>query len=100
VDGDPAVAKEQLSALQEQLDQVSEGVRKVSHELHPDVLYNLGLETALEALCEEFESQSGVAAKPSFEGPTPELSDEIALCVYQVSQEALQNVAKHAKPRS
>jgi two-component system sensor histidine kinase UhpB len=51
----------------------------------------------LEALCEEFQLQSGVAVKLSFEGPTPSLPDDVALCIYRVSQEALQNVAKHAK---
>src|SRR5579872_3946190 len=76
---------------------VSESIRRLSHELHPAVLEHSGLAAALRSYCSEFELLTGVRvslqASGSFEGlPLP-----VALCIFRITQEALQNVAKHAK---
>ena len=89
-------AHRQGELLQTRLVEFSESVRRLSHELHPQILEFSGLGAALRAYCEEFsaltEIQVACQARGAFEGvPGP-----VALAVYRITQEALQNVAKHA----
>jgi signal transduction histidine kinase len=89
-------AREQTNRIHQKLVQVAESIRRLSHELHPAVLEYSGLAAALRTYCSEFELLTGIRvslqAYGSFEGvPSP-----IALCIYRITQEALQNVAKHA----
>jgi signal transduction histidine kinase len=93
----PERADKQLGDLREQLDQVSEGIRQVSRELHPSTLEHLGIETALEVLCEEFESQDGFRMRVSLPESVERLSPEAELCLYRVAQETLRNVTRHAQ---
>jgi len=72
-------------------------VRRISHQLHPSVLDDIGLEAALEQYCEEFESRTGISTQfTSRDVPDP-LPKEIASSLYHIAQECLRNVAKHSK---
>jgi len=89
-------ARAQSDRIQQKMANVAESIRQLSHELHPAVLEHSGLATALQTYCSEFGLLTGVRvslqAQGSFEGvPLP-----VALCIYRITQEALQNVAKHA----
>jgi signal transduction histidine kinase len=93
----PDGATARLQAVQEQLDEIAEDARNISHELHPATLELLGLTAALEGLCEDFESNYGVVTKALVpESVQRGVSAEAALCLFRVAQEALRNVAKHA----
>ncbi|MGO4391707.1 PAS domain-containing protein [Variovorax sp. M-6] len=73
--------------------------RRIVNDLRPPMLDDLGLMPALEMLVAQFSQQAGVACK--IDAPE-EASDAlmempaIALCLYRVVQEALNNVAKHS----
>jgi two-component system sensor histidine kinase UhpB len=89
-------ARAQGDRIQQKLVNVAESIRRLSHELHPAVLEHTGLAAALQTYCAEFGLLTGVRvslqSRGSFEGvPIP-----VALCIYRITQEALQNVAKHA----
>ena len=88
------VAKLQL--LGREIGSVSDELHRVSHQLHPSVLENLGLEATLEAECAAFAEREGLPV--SFEaGRIPEeLRPEIALALYRIVQESLHNIARHA----
>lgn len=89
-------ARERIVRLQQRIAGIADGVRRISHELHPAVLELAGIEPALRSYCNQFSSDKGVAVSLSAEGTFDDLPAEVALCLYRVAQEALQNVAKHS----
>ena len=86
----------EINALSSQLAGVSRDLRHLSHGLHPTVLEDLGLESALKNLCEEFEHSYTIAIRcvcSQMEHPVP---STIATTMFRIAQEALRNVVKHA----
>ncbi|MDN5913900.1 MAG: histidine kinase [Pseudonocardia sp.] len=73
-----------------------EEVRRIARRLRPDVLEELGLPSALSALASEFTEVSGLPVERSSPPELPELSPEVELVLYRVTQESLTNVARHA----
>ncbi len=78
------------------LDQIEDQLRRLSHELRPTILDDLGLLPALEFLCEGVAARTGL--RIDIEG-TPELSlvPLLSTVLYRVVQESLTNTARHAK---
>ncbi|WP_213959295.1 MULTISPECIES: PAS domain S-box protein [unclassified Variovorax] len=73
--------------------------RRIVNDLRPPMLEDLGLLPALELLASQFGQQTGIVcridAPPGiYEAPTED--PELAICLYRVVQEALNNVVKHA----
>jgi PAS domain S-box-containing protein len=87
---------EQSDRIQRTLANLSEGIRRLSHELHPALLQYSGLATALRSYCAEFAALAGRRIDFHVEGACDPVAPEVALCVYRVAQEALQNSVKHA----
>jgi PAS domain S-box-containing protein len=92
-----------LAHVQKQLDQfVSDverllvDVHRISHELHPAKLTQLGLETALHGFCRELSVAHPLEIDFGAENLPRDLPDDISLCLYRVTQESLQNVIKHS----
>lgn len=71
-------------------------VRDMLQRLRPPVLDSLGLEPALQELCESWERQSGVACAFFPRVPTDGLDDATCIAVFRLVQEGLTNVARHA----
>ena len=90
-------AREQSARIQQKLVQVAESIRRVSHELHPAVLEHSGLGAALRDYCSEFGLLTNIRVTCKTEGAFEGVPPAVALCVYRITQEALQNVAKHAR---
>jgi two-component system sensor histidine kinase UhpB len=91
---------EELSALQQQARKIASDLRRLSHELHPAVLDQLGLVEALKVRCSQVQAESGVQIELEAAGEWPEAEGAVALCLYRVAQEALRNVTRHAQARS
>jgi signal transduction histidine kinase/ABC-type uncharacterized transport system substrate-binding protein len=89
----------ELARLQERAASVVEDIRQLSHELHPGVLQHIGLVAALEGYCREFEDTHGVGMTFRADQDLGVVPVDLALCLYRATQEALGNVAKHAKAR-
>jgi PAS domain S-box-containing protein len=88
---------EQLRDLQVHVKQLAQDVRQISHQLHPSILDDLGLVSALSELCEEFSAREGIEVAFESEAVPQVLPIDIASCLYRLSQEALHNVLKHAQ---
>jgi signal transduction histidine kinase len=86
----------QCDRIQARLVQLSDTVRRLSHELHPAVLEYSGLGAALKQFCDETAEASGIETAFEASGAVDKVSPAVALCIYRVAQEALQNVIKHA----
>ena len=71
-------------------------IRRISHDLRPSLLDNLGLPAALEQLAEDFGHRTGIAVSAAI-GPLPALATGSATTsLFRVAQEALANVERHA----
>ncbi|MHB8797277.1 MAG: PAS domain S-box protein [Thermoanaerobaculia bacterium] len=74
--------------------------RELTWELSPPLLYQLGLEAALEWLGESFEQRHGIAFRFVRNGERRELGDERRFLVFSAVRELLLNVVKHAEAGS
>lgn len=74
-----------------------EKVRSLSQALHPSVLDEAGLESALAAYLPGFEQRTGVSVAYEKTGANRELEREVSTHLYRIVQEALNNVVRHAK---
>ena len=72
-------------------------VRDLSHLLHPAMLDDLGLPAAIEWYLRSFGRRHGIRADVVHERMDQRLAPEIETAAYRIVQEALTNVAKHAR---
>jgi signal transduction histidine kinase len=88
--------QDHLDTVRRHLRSVESQLRRISHEMRPPILDDLGLEPALRYLCDGFTQRSGVVVHVQAAlGDRPPAAIEIAL--YRVAQEALNNVVRHAR---
>jgi two-component system sensor histidine kinase UhpB len=78
---------------------VAESIRNLSHELHPGALAHAGLVATLKRHCVEVAEHHGVSVRFDAGDGLDALSPEIALCLFRVAQEALNNAVRHGRPR-
>ena len=76
-----------------------EGLRRMSHELHPATLRLLGLGTALQSHCAEIEKRHGVQVKYTAEGELEDIPSDVAVGLFRIAQESLRNGVVHGKAR-
>lgn len=87
---------DQLYTAQSTLDQAIAEIRRISREMHPRILDELGLSEAIEALANEFSKRTGIDVelhKPSLRKVLPA---DISTSLYRVAQESLTNIEKHS----
>lgn len=72
-------------------------IRRVSHDLIPSELEDLGLEPALRTLCREFQEHLGIDVTLRTGDVPAAVSHELALALFRIAQEALNNVGRHSK---
>lgn len=73
-----------------------EDLRRIVQQLRPEALDELGLQSALVALCERVAEHSGVRVVRRFGPDVPPLDGDRELVLYRVAQESLTNVVRHA----
>ena len=88
--------KRQLHELFNSASELGADLHTVSHRLHPSALKNLGLVLGLKALCQEFSSRQGVGIVFSSEDIPRAVPPDVALCLFRIAQEGLQNSRKYS----
>lgn len=71
-------------------------VRRISLELRPGALDELGLVNSLISLCARLDGHAGVRVHRKLDGRVPDLPPEVELAVYRIAQEAVTNVLRHS----
>jgi two-component system sensor histidine kinase UhpB len=89
-----------LAHVQDELITLSEDVRHLSHNLHPSMLHETGLDAALGSLCNTHRHRNGPTIDLHVMPNADNLPDAIALCLYRAAQEALGNAVRHARARA
>jgi len=94
--GDTPRAEPSLSDSIDSLQGAISEVRRISRDLRPGILDDLGLGPALKTLTDDFADRTGIAA--SFQSVVfrNRLDEEAKIALYRIAQEALTNVERHA----
>ena len=97
-EADPAALGQQAAGLTEQVRETLDGVRRLAADLRPRLLDDLGLVPAVQSLALEWEERTGLpvdlrASVP----PDARVPPAVGIAVYRMAQEALANVARHAR---
>ncbi len=71
-------------------------VRRISRDLRPGVLDDLGLGPAIKALAEDFGKRTGIETEFTTVVFRNRLDDEAKIALYRVAQEALTNIERHS----
>ncbi len=87
---------EDLETALEHLNVLIDKVRRISHNLSPAILEDLGLEVALDSLFKDFADNEGLKFSVHMEKVSSFLPKNVQLAVYRIFQEALANISKHA----
>ena len=92
----PTEAQQMVVELRELTARALDDVRRVSLDLRPTILDDLGLGPALEWRIDEFNRLDEVSADLSIRGLGYRLPPDMELVFYRTGQEALSNIAKHS----
>ena len=94
-----AETQQALSNIHSETLGMFEGIRRLSHDLHPTTLRLVGLATALQAHCAEVAKRHAVHAQFKTEGYVGDLHNDLAVCFFRIAQEALRNGVVHGDAR-
>jgi two-component system sensor histidine kinase UhpB len=96
---DPQRLGKKILPVKEVLFEIEEQLRRLSHELRPTILDDFGILAALKFLAEGVAKRTGldIHVESSFQG---RLTPAVETTLYRVTQEALNNVHKHARARN
>lgn len=89
--------RDELEDAREAVRRALEEVRRISRDLRPEMLADLGLVSALTELTRTFDRTSSLRVEARFDHALPPLAPETELALYRIAQESLTNVARHAR---
>ena len=92
--------RQMVDALDDVAQQLDRDVDHLVWELRPTALDDLGLRAALANYVQDWARRAGVRADLHTSGLSDRLASEIETTLYRIAQEALNNVAKHARAES
>lgn len=96
LNGGDARAGESLDQGIDTLNGAIQEVRRISRDLRPGVLDDLGLGPALQALAEEFGRRTGIQIEYVTNPFRNRLDQEAKIALYRIAQEALTNIDRHS----
>lgn len=94
---DDSSIKGGLANIKKGLVSVAEDTHALSRRLHPSILDDLGLVEALKSEIDRYQTREGISTNLFCTARSIEVSDEVALAIFRIVQEALRNVAKYSE---
>ena len=88
-----------LDEVRQLLKQIIQDTKSLTFKISSPILYELGLEAALEWLTEELQDQHGLITFFEDDDQPKPLAEEVRVLLFQAVSELLMNVVKHAKAR-
>ena len=86
-----------LKKIGDSIEEIIRYTRSLTHQLSPFILYELGLEAALEWLAEFIYEQQGIQINLAVDSQANPVNEELRIFLFRAVQELLTNVTKHAK---
>jgi two-component system, NarL family, sensor kinase len=96
----PELARASFDRAAVQLNDVLGEVRRISHDLRPTLLDDLGLAAALDHLTHEFNEHSSIITTFESDGIVDGLHDVGNTVLFRIAQEALTNIKRHANAKN
>lgn len=93
------IRKEQKE-IKKIIDQTAQFTRSLTFEISPPVLYEFGLEAAIEWLVRQFSKQYRIPCKVKDDGKPKPVTDDTRILLFQSVRELLANISKHARANS
>ena len=87
--------QEGISALARETRDAFDGIRRLTHDLHPATLRVLGLAPALRSHCDEIAKRHDVQVQFSSANGNGAVHPEVAVCLFRIAQESLRNGIVH-----
>jgi PAS domain S-box-containing protein len=87
---------ERWAVLSQAAAEIAADIHRISHRLHPTRLDALGVVAAVSGLCQELWCQHRLKVRFTHEAVPRAIPGDVALCLYRVIQDALQNVLDHS----
>ncbi len=98
---DPDAADELVVELRDELRYAISDIRRLAYDLRPPALDDLGLVEALRRLAERYGSEDEqLSVLVEVPEDLPDLPAAVEVAIYRITQEALTNVARHARART
>lgn len=94
---DDSLIKGSLANIKKGLVSVAEDTHALSRRLHPSILDDLGLVEALKSEIDRYQTREGISTYLFCTARSIEVSDEVALAIFRIVQEALRNIAKYSE---
>ncbi len=94
---DPARVADRLRELNNLIDEEIAGLRRIISDLRPIYLEDLGFVPGLEMLARQVEERHDLSVHFAVEGEIVRLAPDLELAAYRIVQQALDNVAAHAR---
>lgn len=91
--------KQQAKDLAGHCETVQQHFRHLLQDLHPLVMEQLGLDSAIRHLAEQWQQLSGLDCRLDMDTQLPQLTGEQQTHLYRFLQEALNNISRHARAR-
>jgi PAS domain S-box-containing protein len=89
--------REKIEAMLRLADITIDAVRRISSELRPSVLDDLGLVEAIEWQARQFQTRTGIICHCEFSVTNVDLDQEQSTAIFRILQEALTNILRHAQ---
>jgi signal transduction histidine kinase len=96
---DDAAAQEQIGNIKSTAEGAVNAVRNIALLLRPSMLDDLGLIAAIEWQAREVSRRTEMEVEVESAGVSEDLAEEYKICIYRVTQEALNNAARHSGGR-
>jgi PAS domain S-box-containing protein len=98
--GPPEAVREKLTVLQERTAALIDDVRQLSRQLHPAGIEHVGVASGLRSLCNDFSRKEDIAIQLVTPDSPEQVSFDVALCLYRVTEESLRNIQRHSGAKS
>jgi signal transduction histidine kinase len=96
----PGFPTEELEKAGNLLEQAIRDTHSLTFKISSPILYELGLEAALEWLTEQAQKDHGITARFIADGQPDHLDDDVRVLLFQAANELLVNVVKHAQAQN
>jgi two-component system, NarL family, sensor kinase len=95
--GDVEKVQKIVQTSRELSSQCAQELRSLSYLLHPPMLEELGLASALKIYAEGFSNRSGIDLQVDVQPDFDRLPPEVEIALFRVAQESLSNILRHSK---
>jgi signal transduction histidine kinase len=91
--------KRALVEFRQSVAELGDDLHSLSHQLHSSTLDTLGLVAGLSSLCREFGAWQGIEIDFTSADIPRSVRPDVALCLFRITQEGLQNLKKHSNTK-